>query len=275
MQGKLLSLEVEVMKSLSRIIKSPYVHLQDKKIINTHDPITKKKQNEDIQKEEISSAQKSIHKQQQIILTRAKEEAKSIIDQAEQQKYEILKQIQKEKETIFQESFQKGQKQGYQEGYEEGSQKGYREGKQEVATLKQEAKQILQSAHEEKKKIIGDIEPKMVQLIGDILEKMIDGVTRFHPTTILYLIKKGFEETSFRENLQIYVSEEDYDTVLKYKEDLLQDIESEGDIVFVKESSLQAGDCIIETPAGNIDCSLDSQLQEIKKELYLLLEKSE
>ena len=279
MQGKLLFLEVEVMKSLSRIIKAPYVHLQDKKVINTHDPIAKKEQNENIQQEKISSAQHNIHEQQKIILTIAKEEAKSILDQAERQKYKILKQIQQEKETIFQEAFQKGQKQGYQEGYETGyetgSQKGYRKGKQEAVTLKQEAKQILQSAHEEKEKIIGDIEPKMVQLIGDILEKMIDGVTRFHPTTILYLIKKGFEETSFRENLQIYVSEEDYDTVLKYKEDLLQDIESEGDIVFVKESSLQAGDCIIETPAGNIDCSLDSQLQEVKKELYLLLEKSE
>jgi len=95
------------MKSLSRIIKAPYVHLQDKKVINTHNPIAKKEQNENIQQEKISSAQHNIHEQQKIILTIAKEEAKSIIDQAERQKYKILKQIQTRKRNDFSRSISK------------------------------------------------------------------------------------------------------------------------------------------------------------------------
>jgi len=258
---------VEVTRLLSKIIKAPYVHIKDKKVINVITPASKKSENLNlIQKES-----------QQTLLAKAQKEAQIILGQAERERTEMLRQIQEEKEKIlqkaFQEGYQEGQHIGKEQGYQEGYQVGYQEGEQEAVALKADAESILQAAYEEKDRILQGIEPKMVQLLENILEKMVGATLKFHPNVILFLIKKGFQETSFKGDIHIYVSEEDYDTVVKNKEEFLRDIEQE--VIIMKESSLQRGDCILETPIGNIDCSLGSQFQEVKKELYMLFEQGE
>jgi flagellar biosynthesis/type III secretory pathway protein FliH len=42
----------------------------------------------------------------------------------------------------------------------------------------------------------------------------------------------------------------------------------------VKDLSLNPTDCIIETPYGNIDCSLERQMQDLIENLYYIYEQN-
>lgn len=264
MQERLLSLEVEVTRLLSKIIKAPYVQVQETKLIGAmaidqEDSANRQVESIDIEKQEVKEKRKQI-------LQAAKEEADAIIREAKMQKEQILLRVEEEKQKAFQDAFMKGQQEGQEQGYQEG----YMQGKKEANHFIKEAEQIRISAQQEKEQILQEIEPQALELIVNILEKMVGSLIKFQPETILYLIQKGLKEVSFKDTISLYISEKDYEYVMDHQTELFQLIGEEGALEILKEPSLEMGDCIIETPVGNIDSGLGHQLQEVKKELYLL-----
>jgi flagellar assembly protein FliH len=154
----------------------------------------------------------------------------------------------------------------YNEAYEAGRLKGEAEAEGIIA----EAEEIKERALVEKEEILNSAEPEIVELVADVVKKLIGGAFEIRPELILFLVKQGLSATTLTGNITVHVSEDDYGAVIADKNELLSMAEAGTTIEIIKDVSLNAADCIIETKFGNIDCSLDKQYGALKESLFLI-----
>lgn len=193
------------------------------------------------------------HNEANKIIDDAKAEAKNIIDDA-------LNEAEIQKDKIFEEA--------KNNGYEEG----IRNAEAEMQSLKEQAQQTLDDAVKEKQKIIDGIEGEMVDIIANVTQKLLNKTLNLDKDVILNLIKQALAQTTVTGEVFIRVADCDYDTVSDNKDEFLNFIDGNTNLEVVKDFSLNKGDCVIETPFGNIDCSLSQQFEGLKRNLYYILE---
>lgn len=186
-----------------------------------------------------------------------------LVEQANQEIAQMREQARQEIEA------QKEQvlKEARQTGYEDGLAKG----QQEAAALKEaldEEKQKLESSYEEK---IDELEPDFIRVLTGIYEKIFEIDFSEDKELIVTLLRNSMKKIEGCKNFLIHVSHEDYPVVSEQKQQLLSDASQEGTTIdVIEDMTLTKNACMIETPGGIFDCSLDTQLSELRKRLTLL-----
>jgi len=195
----------------------------------------------------------SATKEAGLTLERAQEEADRIIQQAtlttEQDRAAVLLDA---------------EKRGYAEGYQKGA--------GEAEALMDKASNMADETQEARLEAIKSLEPELVELIIRIVRKLISDSMQLKPQVVLHLIRQGLAQSNFTGDVTLRVSKDDYEHVVANKPSLLESVEGGADLAVLKDFSLSAGDCVIETPFGVIDSSLDMQFEEIRESLKLILE---
>ena len=152
-------------------------------------------------------------------------------------------------------------------GYKEGMGKATREGE----AIKAQAQQVLDEAYSERKSMQENLEPEIVDMIISITEKLLGNIAEVNPSVIVNLVKQGFAVTSISGNITVYVSADDYDEVFARKDELMALTDGSVKLDITKDLSLSPMDCIIETPMGDIDCSLGQQFETLRANLTCIL----
>ena len=186
------------------------------------------------------------------ILANARQEAERIKSEAEAE-------IDKQRAAVLLEA----EKKGYDEGYSKGS--------GEALLIINEANDLKNETNNQREQAISRLEPELVELIIRIVKKLISENAKVNPQIVLHLIRMGLAQSSFTGDITLRVSQEDYDNVAANKEMLMKYVEGGANLEIIKDFSLNASDCLIETPFGVIDSSLDMQFEEIKQSLNLIL----
>lgn len=198
------------------------------------------------------------------ILERAREEAARIIKEANDDAELILNRMEAEAMGAIEELREQVREEAYNAGYEQGI--------TETESIKEDARLVYANAVREKEETLASLESDVVDLITDILDKLLTDSINISPEVILYLVRKGFSESNLTGDVTIHVSDDDYETVLENKDLLAQYADAGSKIDILKDFSLKKSDCIIETPFGAIDCSLDQQYASLRKNLYFICE---
>ncbi len=200
------------------------------------------------------------------IIANAKKEALAIINNARNEADVIVSEARRDSEQKLQEAYEESKNRGYNEGYQKGS--------DETAQMKADAKALYDEASKERTESIAAIEADVVKLVIKILEKIFGDTIKIKPELILCLVRQGIDNSTLRDNIIIHVAAEDYDEVVDNRDNILALIEDTVKLEIQKDPGLVKSDCIIETPFGNIDCSLDQQFKAIKDDLFYLLNES-
>lgn len=236
---------------MSRILKAPFINLNnsDSIVIDNHIKITNDYSDEmqiqqDIQQEIVNVARK----QSEIIISNAKNQAKNILEKAESQANEKVEQAKI--------TFEQQKKQGYEDGINSA--------KEEAEKIVNEANQILENAKIEKENIQNETIPEMVNLVLDIAHNILSESFNINPEIISFLIKKGLQNVKQLSNLNIIVSEEQFEFVRDNLQKIINVDFEKNNISVLKDSSFANSDCSIETDFGTIKCDLDEQLSGIK-----------
>lgn len=161
--------------------------------------------------------------------------------------------------------------QASQEGHEAGFKAGYDEGIGQAEELKEEARQLslkLQSEYEQKS---AELEPMLVDTLTDIYEQVFKVKLDDMKDIVITLLVDAINSSGEARNLIVHISKEDYPAIVDAKESILSELGlSEGGIEFIQDGTLAKAGCLIETDSGVFDCSLDTELKELKQKLYLL-----
>lgn len=249
-----------------------------------------------LEKDEISM-DTSNFKQKDSFITQAKVEYHQIIDDAKLKSKEILEKAIKhkesiiedgenEKESLIQDAYERskdileknkkdGYKKGYKEGYDEGYSKGYKEGKKNADKIIEEALEIKQGYFDDRKNLLVELEKDLIQLVTEIYEKIIREKTEEDSDLIVSLVLNGIESLDITDKLTIIASQEDYDILEMSRDLILAKASMISNLDIKYDTTMEKGDCILETPKGNIDASLKNQLAEVKEILYSVLNNEE
>lgn len=188
-------------------------------------------------------------------INNANEEANKIISQAYEKSEEIMEQSR-------------------QDGFLEGKNAGFEEGKAAADSIIHEALAIKKQAEANMSSLISELEEDIIKLTISTAEKILNKKIEEEYDTILNLIKLGLEKCAFTEDLVLRVSIDDYDFAISSKDKILALSQNINDIIIRQDKSLVKGSCIIDTPSGSIDSSIDTQFNQVK-EMYEELLRSE
>lgn len=202
----------------------------------------------------------------EIEIANLKQEIASLKQQREKILFDIKEQVDREKEA-WQTEKEQERKRAQQQGYEEGYQKAQEEALQKYDVLIEQANNIVQKATEDYHRTIEKHEHAIITLAIKTAEKIITKEIEQDETYVTSIIRKAMEDLKDHSNVAIHVSPNDYDLVMNQKDELEQSLK-DGEILSIYvDQKLNEGDCIISHPYGQIDISIDLQLEQIKHAL--------
>lgn len=192
----------------------------------------------------------------------ANAEAERIIESANEQARSIVEQAQMEAEQL--------KKQGYEEGVSAGNDAGYREGLERVSAIENELNEKSRQLDADYEGKISELEPRFVELLTDIYSHVFRVDLSDKSELILNLLRDAIRNVESGKNFFVHVSDNDYEYVNEHKDELMAGLASTCTVEVIEDVSLTQGKCFIEAESGIFDCSLDIELENIKKELRLL-----
>lgn len=157
----------------------------------------------------------------------------------------------------------------HEEGYKTGYNEGIMSASDELEATKRELDEKRAAMQQEYDDIINEIEPQFAVIMGDLIEK-ITGVIIEETDVLHYLVDRTVKSLPVSDAYYIHVCPEDLSTLAVYKEKLKNELPEGTLFEIVEDAALTRNKCVVETSTHMIDCSLDTQLNNLKQELRLL-----
>lgn len=198
------------------------------------------------------------------------EQLKQEIEEARNELASLQAQIEQEKEQAQLEIDQMKAK-AFEEANEQGYQEGYRKGLDSVQELQKQCEDERLQQEQEYQKKLEEMEPLMVDTLCDVYSHIFKVEAKEHKELVLKLLQDTLLKVDGTGSVIVHVAKEDYAYVQEQKAALLEEAGMQsGSVEIVSDAALARAQCMIETEGGVYDCSLDTELAELKRRLMLL-----
>ena len=192
----------------------------------------------------------------------ARIEAEKIIEEARQQADEILSDAE-EKATALRSN-----------ATEEGRQEGYKAGQIEAFNEFSDKEKALYEREEELK---SEYLRKEQEMEGDLLDTILDVFSKFFSIEfsdkkeiLLKLIENALSGIENSKEFLIHVCSSQLSAMNEKKAYLREKVGESASIDIIEDPTLSEGGCLIETDGGVFDCSVDTELESLVKDLKAL-----
>lgn len=154
-------------------------------------------------------------------------------------------------------------KQAEREGFDTGYKAGLSKGLDEAQKLVDQAKQALAASREAYGKYIRDAEPKLLALALEVAKKVVGEALHHDPERIMSMLRQGIEAMGDERRFQLLVNPR----LVAFVEGTKQGLEREFGVEITEvigDPSIAAG-AVLETPSGQIDVTVDTQIENLAK----------
>ena len=213
--------------------------------------------------QEIQKIKAEAEKIRQVTLEVAKREAQSIIENAQVNAQQILQNAGEKANKLMEEQKQLG--------YAEG-------GKEKEAALEAQYREKEQKLEARKQELEGQYEQNINEMEGDIVDAVIqvfDKVFRIQfekKREILYsLVRNVLMDIEVGDEIRIHVNEANREIIEAHMDEIREIVGQKVSIEFVHDAKLQDEQCKIETSFGVFDCGIDTQLENLLKDIKSLV----
>ena len=158
-------------------------------------------------------------------------------------------------------------KQAYEEGRSAGLIIGKKDAMEQYKQLIDRANNIVESAKKDYHTTIEQADKMIVQLAIHIAEKIMKKKISDDPTSFLAIVAAAIKEIKDQSVISIFLHPDNYEFILKQKNELKNSLDRDTEISIYIDQEMVKGDCLIEHPFGQIDASIDTQLQQIRSVL--------
>ena len=159
--------------------------------------------------------------------------------------------------------------------YADGHAAGYNDGMAEAQAEMEDARNLLnmeaEELHKDYEEKIGTLEPRFIDALTDIYEHIFKVDLDTYRNVVSSLLVDAINGSDNAKNIMVHVAREDYQRVLEQREEILAETGMpEENVEFIQDATLGEACCFIETENGVFDCSLETELKELKRKLMLL-----
>ncbi|MCP8616523.1 flagellar assembly protein FliH [Salirhabdus salicampi] len=203
----------------------------------------------------------------QSIVENAKEQAEQLIAKANEQIAAEKRHWEREQEQLKQEA----QELGYTEGYKAGKEEALAHYRSKI----DEANSIVNMAKKEAMTTVESSEETILNLGIQVAEKIVHSTIERNEEAFLHIVKAAIKCVKDHPNISLYVHPTQYEHVLSHETELKNIVESNASFaIYPIVDLVEESSCVIETPLGKVDASVDTQLTELKKKLGELVEEA-
>lgn len=158
------------------------------------------------------------------------------------------------------------------QGFEAGKKQGYDQAEEDFREKRLQMEQLILEAYSEKTKIVQEAEIFLLSLSVRIAERVIKEELKQHEEQLLNIVKQALKHIEEAEDIVLQVNLDDYPVLLPFLEELKTYVRADCELKMVPVASVERGGCMLHTPSGSYDVTIDSQLEEIKKHLLAYCE---
>ncbi len=220
----------------------------------------------------------SIDDQCERILAKAREEAAAIRADASkllQRAKQVLADVNERVPVIEKEAREPAHEEGGRKGVEDGIPIGIEKGREEeVARVKAETKNLrsnlqqvyaqVQARHEA---MAANARKDLLAFAVAVAEKIVRTQVRVDPECIQRNIEAAVDLIAQEHKLQILISPSEAEIVEQYVPQLKAKFPKVESIQLVPDMMIGAGCCIVRTKAGEVDARIETQIEEIARQL--------
>jgi flagellar assembly protein FliH len=177
---------------------------------------------------------------------------------AEQAK-DILSRVQEKAALIEQEAYEKGFAQGEKDGLELGEKKGLK--------VVEAIEVLFNEIGNLKKEILKQYEKGTLELIFAIAKKIIHHQIGTDEEAIRETVLNALHLAAEKTKIILRVSPEDFDYVERLRPEFFTKFKEMKSIIVTSDPSITRGGCILETPCGDVNARVESQLEKVYQSL--------
>ncbi len=192
----------------------------------------------------------------------AQEQADQIIADAEAQAEQILSSAQVEAEAMKSHYAEEGKKEGYRDGTGQAMQ-AYAEKEAAIEAEKEQLAAAYRAKEEQMERIITDG-------VCDLMERFFNVRFGDDKELLYHLVDNCILHIESSHQFLIKVNDDGFALLNEKKDDLQQAVGADAILDIVRDPVLTDGQCIIETDGGVFDCSLDTELRNLIKDIKSL-----
>lgn len=205
--------------------------------------------------QEIESKEDEAEARREEILQEARNEADEIRQEAESEAQTIIENKENEVESAREE--------GYDDGYEEGRQ----DAREDIANLLDQAEEVLLEAKYQREAYLNDNLNTLVDLAGKIAERIVRDRVEVEEVAIERVVESALSEVSDAEDVTVFLSPDDAEVIRDVKSEFLQNHSDLEQMSISEDSKMKRGGCRIETRFGNIQGTVEAQIEHLSETL--------
>lgn len=151
---------------------------------------------------------------------------------------------------------------------------GYVEGKKRAESEYQVKMQALQSTEQELianyEQKLKEMEVELVAELSDIYSHVLGASMKDYGPTILHVLDTAIHESDDVKSFMIHVSKEEVGFVKNNIDSLRIGLSAQTELEIIEDVTISEGDAYIETDGEIFDCSIDTQLSNLAKQIKAL-----
>ena len=168
-------------------------------------------------------------------------------------------------EEIKEEAREAGREAGFQEGHKDGMKKAAEDCEDILAAANDKAGALMSAALEARKTYLQMAEEDITSIAMHVIEQILPQHFIDAPQIVLPLVRKALMKVRDQAEVIIYVAPDAYEFVLMAQSEFQHMLEGQAVLLVKSDAGLQPGDCVLETPNGNVDARLATQIELVKK----------
>ncbi len=264
---------VEEMRSLSRIIKGNLLQIDEPRLIDWGDIITKPEQ-EQLDDAKLAwsnetQSSKDVEQEAARIWQETEQMIIDLMEKARREANEILNSAREEAEltrTLAQEEAQQLREKGFQEGYQEGVASAHQAMEAEKLKTSQQCQQMLEEARNIKMNMFRTCEADMLRVCLAVAKRIIASEVTTNPNVVSSILQEALSYIDQPDNLTLYVSQKDLETVLELMQtNGLSDNGNKISIDVQVDNRISPGGLRLDSEVGTVDARLETRLANVEK----------
>ena len=153
----------------------------------------------------------------------------------------------------------------YERGHAEGFRKGTDTREKELATSAEALKKLLLEVENIRRSILERGEARVLKLVVAVARKVIHQEVSTDRDVILSVLREAVKNVLDRDRIKVRLSPRDRERLSKLTPGLIAGFEGIRSIVLEADESIGPGGAVIETAFGEVDATVEQQLEEILK----------
>lgn len=264
---------------MSRIIRSTNAQTTEEAVVEIKlqsffEPIHFVDQEEEILDDTPQLTLEEIQQERQMMLQETTREIEEQRKQFEEFRNEQLAAIEALKQTWEEEKLVL-QQQAHEEGFAQGFEEGVQKASADMAQSLQIANATIDDAQVNAQQYIESQEPVILELALTAAEHILNATLDRQDELYVSIIERGLKEAREMKEIKLYVSPKYHALVSRHHNELAEMFPVNIPFMIFVNDDLEDTESYIETNHGRIVVSIDVQLQELRRQLYELIESKE